>query len=85
MFAKLVDRLHCELERVHIETCDITRYRIAENVVRGHITWDEDMNGEVPCLVIDGEEISWHEFGRMLMTFEGFLFKIDLFEGNEEK
>ena len=85
LFAKLVDRLHRELERVHIEHSDITRYRIAENVVRGHITWDEEMNGEVPCLVIDGKEISWHEFGRMLMAFEGFHFKLDVFEGNEER
>jgi hypothetical protein len=85
LFAKLIDRLHRELERVHIEPCDITRYRIAENVVRGQITWDEVMNGKVPCLVIDGKQISWHEFGRMLMTFEGFHFKLDVFEGNEER
>jgi hypothetical protein len=85
LFAKLVDRLRRELERVHIEPCDITRYSIAENVVRGQITWDEEINGEVPCLIIDGKEISWHKFGRMLMTFEGFHFKIDLFEGDEER
>ena len=28
----------------------------------------------LPILVIDGREISWTEFGQMLMTFEGFQF-----------
>jgi hypothetical protein len=26
-------------------------------------------------LVIDGREVSWEQFGQMLMTFEGWQFK----------
>ncbi len=29
-------------------------------------------------LVIDGRDVSWEEFGRMLMTFEGFQFKLEI-------
>ncbi len=29
-----------------------------------------------PFLVIDGQEISWDDFGRMLMAFEGWQFTI---------
>lgn len=30
-------------------------------------------------------ELSWHEFGRMLMAYEGFHFKFEIFEGDEER
>ncbi len=38
----------------------------------------------VPLLVVDGREISWREFGRMLTTYEGWNFKLDIFDSNEE-
>jgi hypothetical protein len=86
LFAKLVDRMYRELERNHIEPSDLNRYSIKnEDIVRGHITWDDDTNGKVPCLVVDGKELSWHEFGKMLMTYEGFHFKLEIFEGTEER
>ena len=86
LFTKLVERMSRELKRKHIESGDLTRYIITkEDIVRGHITWDDDTGGEVPCLVIDGKELSWCEFGRMLMAYEGFHFKLEIFEGDEER
>jgi hypothetical protein len=86
LFAKLIDRVRRELERKHIEQSDFARYSITnEDIVRARITFDDDTGGEVPCLVIDGKELSWHEFGRMLMTYEGFHFKLEIFEGWEER
>ena len=86
LFRKLIERVRRGLEQRHIEPSDLTPYRITgEDIVRGHITWDDDTGGEVPCLVIDGKELSWHEFGRMLMSYEGFHFKLQIFEGSEEK
>ena len=75
-----------QLERRQIEPNDLTRYSITnEGIVRGRITWDNDTDGEVPCLVINGKEVSWHESGRMLMAHEGFHFELQIFEGSEEK
>ena len=86
LFEKLVNRMRRELERRHIEASDLTRYRITnEDVVRGHITRDNDIDGAVPCLVIDGKELSWDEFGIMMMAYEGFHFKLEIFEGTEER
>jgi hypothetical protein len=86
LFGKLVERTRRGLERRHIEPSDLTPYRITdEDIVRGRITWDDDADGEVPCLVIDGKELSWHEFGRMLMSYEGFHFKLEIFEGSQER
>jgi hypothetical protein len=45
--------------------------QIGENrVVRGMVESDRDYDGRTPLLIIDGREISWDEFGRMLMSFE---------------
>ena len=86
LFGKLVERMRRELQRRHIEAGYLNRYNITDNhTVRGHITWDDDTDGELPCLVIDGKEVSWHEFGRMVMTYEGFHFKLEIFEGTKEK
>lgn len=86
LFAKLIERMKRELARKHIEKGDLTQYTITnDNIVRGRITWDDDSGGEVPCLVIDGKELSWHEFGRMLMAYEGFHFKLEIFEGSDER
>ena len=73
LFRKLIERVRRGLEQRHIESSDLTPYRITdEDIVRGYITWDDNTGGEIPCLVIDGKELSWHEFGRILMSYEGF-------------
>jgi hypothetical protein len=46
--------------------------------------WDDAEDGRLPLLVIDGREITWEEFGRMLMTFEGFQFKLNIGDKSEE-
>jgi hypothetical protein len=38
----------------------------------------------VPLLVIDGREISWQQFGRMLMRFEGRQFKLEIHDRSKE-
>ena len=50
----------------------------------GRIAWDDNYDGELPELYIDGERVTWAEFGKMLMTFEGWQFKIDIFDRTDE-
>jgi hypothetical protein len=57
---------------------------IADCLVRGRITSDLDEDVRMPKLVIDGREISWEEFGRMVMTFEGFQFRMEIKDRSEE-
>ena len=84
LFERLVERMRRDLERRHIEPDDLTRYSITnEGIVRGYITWDDDTGGEVPCLVIDGKELSWHEFGRMLMTLKDFISNWNYLRGTK--
>jgi hypothetical protein len=53
--------------------------------VRAHVSRDSERDGRAPLLVIDGREISWDEFRRMLMTYEGFKFKLEIFETDDEQ
>ena len=52
--------------------------------MRGKIEADIDQDDRVPLLIIDGKEITWGEFGRMLMTFEGSQFKLMVADKSEE-
>ena len=38
----------------------------------------------MPVLVIDGREITWKDFGRMLMSFEDWQFQLNLRDKSEE-
>jgi len=58
--------------------------RIADQTVRGRIEWDASGNSRVPLLVIDGRDVSWNEFGRMLMSFEGWQFRLTIRDRSEE-
>jgi len=53
-------------------------------VVRGMVEWDSAGDGRAPLLVIYGREVTWDEFGRMLMSSEGWQFKLDIEDQSEE-
>jgi len=46
--------------------------------VRGMVESDRVYGGLTPLLIIDVREVTWDEFGRMLMSFEGWQFKLNL-------
>jgi hypothetical protein len=60
------------------------RCSIAGKVVRAKISCDLESQDRAPMLVIDGREISWDQFGQMLMTFEGWQFKLEIKDPSEE-
>ena len=89
LFGRLFERMRRGLNRNHIEWDGTTNsWQISnDNVVRGSISSDlesDDFYGHPPLIVIDGKEIRWDEFGRMLMTYEGFHFKLEIFDRSEE-
>lgn len=84
MFAHLLARIKRGLSRKHVEAGHYGRQITNEGVVRGHITSDIKTESSRPILVIDGKEISWHDFGKMVMTYEGFNFRMDIIDRSEE-
>ncbi len=83
LLGKLVEKIRRGLSRKHLKR---ERYgvQIADRIVSGTIAWDDTQDGSVPLLNIDGREITWQDFGRMLMTFEGWQFKLEVRDKSEE-
>jgi len=84
LMAQLIERMQRALAVRHLEHEKQFGWTIADFRVRGRITWDDEEDGRVPLLVIDGREVTWEEFGRMLMSFEGWQFKLDIRDRSEE-
>lgn len=83
---KLIERMQRQLRLRHLSKGEVGRYRIGDaGVVRARIDWDDDTEGAVPMLVIDGKEIGWIEFGRMLMSYEGWQLKLEVYDQSEER
>lgn len=83
LFGRLVERIRRALSIKQLVNGELG-LQIAEHIVRGQIEWDDDYDGSLPILVIDGKEVKWEEFGRMLMNFEGWQFRLNILDKSEE-
>lgn len=88
LFGKLLEKMRRALAKRHLQPSELLGTGISEGgVVRARIACDLDREDgdRLPLLVIDGEEISWERFGRMLMTYEGWQFKLEIYDKSEER
>ena len=85
LLGKLVERMKRTLARKHIERGDLGLQITDDHVVRARIESDIEHSDRRPVVVIDGQEIDWDEFGRMLMTFEGWQFKMEIYDPSDER
>ena len=83
LFGRLVERIRRALSIKHLVNGELG-LQIADRIVRAWIEWDDDCDGRLPILVIDGREVKWEEFGRMLMNFEGWQFRLNILDKSEE-
>ena len=84
LLGRLIERMRRSLSVKHLVHGEHGA-QIADEKVCGQIEWDESADGRrVPLLVIDGQEVSWDELGRMLMTFEGWQFRLAISDRSEE-
>lgn len=84
LFGRLVEKMRRSLSVKHLENGDYGLEISDQRIVRGRIESDESPDSGLPLLVIDGREISWDELGHMLMTFEGWQFKLTISDKSEE-
>jgi hypothetical protein len=83
LLGQLIEKIRRALSIKHVAE-DGHGLQIVDQTVRGRIDWDETEDDRVPLVVVDGQEISWEAFGRMLMTFEGWQFRLELIDRSEE-
>jgi len=81
LLGRLVEKMRRALSVRHI---DFRERRIIDSTVRGRIEWDEAQDEHMPLVVVDGKEISWNDLGRMLLSMEGWQFRIDIADPSEE-
>jgi hypothetical protein len=55
-----------------------SQFQIRDQTVRGLISSDPADPGNIPVVVVDGREIGWDDFGRMLAAFEGWQFRLEI-------
>lgn len=84
LLGRLIDKVRRALSFRHIVDGEFAQQSGEHRLVRGTIKWDEARDGKVPLVVIDGQEIAWDELGRMLMTYEGWQFKLEIRDKSEE-
>jgi len=84
LLGRLIEKVRRALSVKHITEGE-HGLRIGDHhVVRGRIEWDDASDGRVPLVIVDGREVSWDAFGRMLMRFEGFQFRLHIQYKSEE-
>jgi hypothetical protein len=83
LMGQLIERMRRTLTQRHLQYEKGFGWGIADFLARGRITWNEEEDGRVPLLVIDGHPITWEQFGRMLMSFEGWQFKLEIRDKSE--
>jgi hypothetical protein len=81
---QLIERIRRALALRHVVMGKLG-WSIADMVVRARVAWDRADDGRAPLLVIDGREFTWEGFGRMMMTLEGWLFKLEIHDKSEER
>jgi hypothetical protein len=84
LFGRLVKKIRRALSIKHLKNGEYGPQISGQGVVSGRIESDEGQDGSLPLLVIDGREIDWEQFGRMLMTYEGWQFKLTIADKSEE-
>ena len=59
---------------------------IPEKRFEGMLEWDPNRgDGEpMPIIVGEGQSYGWEELGAMLMSYEGFRFRLDIFDPSDE-
>ncbi len=84
LLGRLIEKMRRALSIWYVKEGEFGLQIANLETVRGLIQWDDAGVGLAPILVVDGREITWEEFGRMLMAFEGSQFKLEIRDLSDE-
>lgn len=84
LLGRLIEKMRRSLSVKHLEKGEFGLQISKPGIVQGKVEWDEAEDGLVPILNIDGQEITWSQFGRMLMSYEGWQFKLEIRDNSED-
>jgi hypothetical protein len=84
LLGRLLEKIRRALSIKHLTDGEDGLQIADHQIVQGRIEWDDAQEDRLPLLNIDGRDISWDDFGRMLMTFEAWRFTLKISERSEE-
>ena len=84
LLGRLIEKIRRALSVKHLKDGELGLQIADRLAVQGRIEWDAAEDGRVPLLVVDGREITWKEFGRMMLTCEGWQFRLEIRDKSEE-
>lgn len=86
LLGRLIAKMRRALSVKHLRETEGFGLQISDHgIIRGRIEWDEARDDDrLPLLVIDGREVSFEEFGRMMMSYEGWQFKLEIRDKSED-
>lgn len=84
LLGKLIGKMRRALAQTHLEDTKLGPQVSEGLIVRGMVSSDPDEERSGPMLVIDGREVSWEEFGRMVEAFEGWQFRLEFADRSDE-
>jgi hypothetical protein len=80
LLGRLIAKVRRAVSIKHVKDGELGLQIADHLVVQGRIESD----ARVPLLVVDGRNITWEEFGRMMLTCEGWQFRLDIRDKSEE-
>ena len=85
LLGKLIGKIRRGIATIHLMDDKHGTWIGDAGLVRGKIESARNSDGRRrPLLIVDGREIDWDDFGRMLMTFEGWQFRLQIADKSEE-
>ena len=84
LLGRLIEKIRRALSIKHVKDGELGLQIADHLVVQGRIGSDSAPGDRVPLLVVDGREITWEEFGRMMLTCEGWQFRLEIRDKSEE-
>lgn len=84
LLGQIVQKIRRSLSVKYLAEDDRQELQIADMLVRGRIECDQSETGHVPVMVVDGRRLAWDEFGRLLTSFDGCQFKLEICDPSDE-
>ncbi len=84
LFERLLEKLRALLARSDLKDAPRTSTGLAMtgSEIHGRLEYDVDTHG--PCVVVDGRKLDWMVLGDLLMSHEGFDFRLEFDLGSED-
>ncbi|WP_047983546.1 DUF7686 domain-containing protein [Ornithinibacillus californiensis] len=87
LLSKLVEKTRKGITKQHVETeffpSGQEYQTITGNQLKGIFEYNEE-SSDSPLVIIDGKPFTWTEVGKMVTSFEGFQFKLEMFDMTED-